>query len=229
MNLKSTPRCVGIIMDGNRRFAKEKNLPVFEGHRQGWLKLREFLRWSKEAKINYVVAYAFSTENWNRKAEEVSYLMDLFRFILDKELESLHKEGIRVKCIGDLSRLPVDIQDLVKRAEAKSAKNKGITFVPAISYGGRQEIIDAVNKIIRTNGKHEIKEGDFASLLYTKDIPDPDLVIRTSGEMRTSGFLPWQAVYSELFFIKNYWPAFTKADFDEILEGFSKRQRRNGK
>jgi undecaprenyl diphosphate synthase len=227
-HLSTKPKCIGIIMDGNRRWAKEAGRPSLDGHRQGYLKLREVMRWAKVAHIEYVIVYGFSTENWNRAKSEVSYLMDLIRFVFRDELEDIIKEGIRIKCIGEENRLPKDIPDIFAEAEKRTSKNKDITLVAAISYGGRKELVDAVNHILRTNGKHDISEDDLSAALYTKDIPDPDLIIRTGGEMRTSGFLPYQSVYSELFFVKNHWPAFSRSDFNKVLDEFAARSRRFG-
>lgn len=229
MNPSPVPTSIGIIMDGNRRWAKERNLPTLDGHRAGYEKLKEVVRWAKEAGVQYVTVYAFSTENWLRDKKEVSYLMDLFSWVLEHETNEIHKENIRVRYIGDLSRLSPQLQKLVADAEKKTAQNTGITLVSAVSYGGRKEILDAVNALIRKNTKAEITEADFSKALYTSDIPDPDLIIRTSGEMRTSGFLPWQAVYSELFFIKTFWPAVSKEEFLDILKQFGARQRRLGR
>lgn len=216
-------------MDGNRRWAKEAGKSSVEGHRQGYLKLREVIRWSKAAGIKYLIVYGFSNENWKREMSEVNYLMDLIRFVFKNEISDLMKEGVRVKCIGERDRLATDIVKIFDDAEVQTASKQTITLVAAISYGGRRELIDAVNHIIKTNGRHEISEEDFAKALYTKDIPDPELIIRTGGENRTSGFLPWQSVYSELFFVKNYWPAFSKADFEKVLSDFGLRDRRFGK
>ncbi|MEN9614365.1 MAG: hypothetical protein RLZZ347_672 [Candidatus Parcubacteria bacterium] len=229
MNPTSIPLSIGIIMDGNRRWAKERNLPTLDGHRAGYEKLKEVVRWAGTAGVKYVTVYAFSTENWLRDKKEVSYLMDLFSWVLEHETDEIHKENIKVRYIGDLSRLSPKIQKLITEVEKKTANNTGVTLVSAVSYGGRKEILDAVNALIKKNSKTEITEADFSKALYTSDIPDPDLIIRTSGEMRTSGFLPWQAVYSELFFIKTFWPAFTREEFSEILAQFGARQRRLGK
>ncbi|MEK9131631.1 MAG: polyprenyl diphosphate synthase [Patescibacteria group bacterium] len=229
MNLASIPQSIGIIMDGNRRWAKERNLSTLDGHRAGYEKLKEVVRWASKAGVKYVTVFAFSTENWLRDKKEVSYLMDLFSWVLENEIAEIHKENIKMRYIGDLSRLSPKLQKLVASAEKKTGKNTGVTLVSAVSYGGRKEIVDAVNVLRAKKTKGDITEADFSKALYTHDIPDPDLIIRTSGEMRTSGFLPWQAVYSELFFVKTFWPAFSKAEFTDILKQFGARQRRLGR
>lgn len=222
---KSTPASVGIIMDGNRRWAKAKGLPTFEGHRQGYEKLKEVLRWVKARGIGFLTVFALSTENWNRSKEEVAYLLDLIRLVLTVELQTIKNDGGKVVCIGQRERFPEDIRKLIVKAEQETANLKGPTLVLALSYGGRAEIIAAATEAAK---KGTITEQTFTESLWTKNIPDPDLVIRTSGEMRLSGFLPWQTTYSELFFTKTLWPDFSEKEFDEILEEFSKRDRRKG-
>lgn len=226
MNPESLPKCVGIIMDGNRRWAKSKGLPTFEGHRRGYKKLREVFRWAKDAGLTHVIVYALSTENWNRSKEEVSYLLDLFRTVLTVELETFKKEGGRIVCVGQRERFPDDIRKMMDKAEQETASLQGPTLVLALSYGGRAEIIATANKAM-ANGV--ITEKSFSDSLWTSGIPDPDLLIRTGGEMRLSGFLPWQSVYSELFFTKTYWPDFDEIEFKKIISDFSERDRRNGK
>ncbi len=215
-------------MDGNRRFAKREGLPTFEGHRRGYEKLKELMRWAKKAGIGYVIVFAFSTENWNRSPEEVSYLLDLFKFVFTSELGALKKEGIRVRCAGDRARFLPELQTLMARAEKETETLPGPTLVLALSYGGRSEILHAVDELL-VSGVKKVSEKDFEARLWTKGIPDPDLIIRTSGEMRLSGFLPWQSVYSELFFTRTLWPDFSEAEFNSILEEFAGRERRIGK
>ncbi|HEV7701969.1 MAG TPA: polyprenyl diphosphate synthase [Candidatus Paceibacterota bacterium] len=228
---KNIPRCIGIIMDGNRRWAREEGITLAEGHKKGYQKMKEVIRWGKEAGIEYVIFYAFSTENWNRGKEEVSYLMELFKYAFSTGYESLLRNKVRIKIIGDISAFSPDIQELMKKAEADTAHFER-TIVLAMSYGGRAEILNAVKKLSKDKTKEEIKdmkEADFSDYLYTKDIPDPDIIIRTSGEMRLSGFLPWQGVYSELFFLKTSWPPLSKEEFLGVLEEYSSRERRHGK
>lgn len=220
--------CIGIIMDGNRRWAKENGLPAYEGHAEGYKKLKEAMRWSREAGIPHVVIYAFSTENWQRSAEEVSYLMQIFRSILTNEIQKMIDEGVRVRFIGDRARFSDDIRHMMENMEAKTSGEHDITLHLAMSYGGRAEIIAAANALL-AGGVTSITEDAFTQKLWSHDMPDPDLIIRTGGEKRLSNFLPWQSVYSELFFTDTKWPAFTKEEFDAILAEFSTRERRRGK
>ena len=228
------PKCVGIIMDGNRRWAKNKGLPSFEGHRIGYNKMKEVADWCLKEEIPNLILYAFSIENWQRSKEEVSYLMDLIKLILDKDISPLKKKGIRVSCIGDLSIVPEDIKKLIEKAEKETKDLKKLHLVIAFSYGGRREILNAVKEISKTKNEKEIAnltEEEFSKYLWTNKIntPDPDLILRTSGEMRLSNFLTWQSTYSELFFTKTYWPDFSHKEFKKILEEFSLRNRRLGK
>ncbi|MDD5050639.1 MAG: polyprenyl diphosphate synthase [Candidatus Pacebacteria bacterium] len=221
---------VGIILDGNRRWAKANGFPSLEGHRRGYEKLKDLGDWAEEAGVEYVTVYAFSTENWNRAKEEVSYLMDLFRILLKKDLPEFHKRGKRLRFIGDLSRLAPDLQEGIKKAEELTAKNTRGTLCACVSYGGRGEIVNATRKMIEKGMKpEEITEESFAKFLYASDIPDPELIIRTGGEMRLSNFLTWQSIYSEFFFPKKFWPEFEKEDFFAILEEFKTRKINHGK
>lgn len=222
------PACIGIIMDGNRRFAKEKGLSLLDGHKAGYEKLKEVVRWTKEAGVTCVIAYAFSTENWKRAPEEVSYLLELFKNALTREFDELKKENVRLRFIGDLSRFPKDLQELISKAEKDTAQHKNMTLALAVSYGGKAEIMNAVKKVL-ADKPETITETDFAKYLWTHDIPDPDLIIRTSGEMRLSNFLLWQGAYSELFFTKTKWPDFSKEELHAILKEYNGRERRGGK
>jgi len=224
----SISQCIGIIMDGNRRWAKAKGLPTFEGHRRGYEKLKEVLSWTKEAKISCLIIYGFSTENWKRSTEEVSYLLDLFRLVFTKELEFFKKENRKIVCVGERERFPEDLRKFMEKAERETSNLSGTTLVLALSYGGRSEIVSAVKKIV-TAGVKDITKENFAKFLWTKDLPDPDLIIRTGGEKRLSGFLPWQSVYSELFFTDTQWPDFSKEEFDGVISEFSCRKRNFGK
>lgn len=222
------PECIGVIMDGNRRWAKEKGLPTLEGHRQGFNKFKEVGVWAKEAGIKHLIFYAFSTENWNRSEEEVSYLLDLFTDAIGREAERLKEENARMLFIGELNRFPEALQELMEQVARDSANNTGITVTIALSYGGRAEITHAINGLL-AEGRGSITEEEFSRCLWTKDIPDPDIIIRTGGEKRLSNFLPYQSVYSELFFSDTYWPDFSKEEFLGILDEFSRRERRRGK
>ena len=217
-------------MDGNRRWARENGLPAFEGHKKGYEKIKEVSAWAEGAGVTHLIFYMFSTENWNRTKEEVGYLMDLFRFVLREELKYCKKQNIKVIVIGKKESLPDDIQKDIIRAEKETEDSHGLNLVAVISYGGRSEIVSAIQAIIKegTSGK-EIGEEEIQNHLWTKNIPDPDIIIRTGGEKRLSNFLPWQSVYSELFFIDTYWPDFSKKDFEEILKEFASRERRHGR
>ena len=221
-------QCIGIIMDGNRRFAKKHGKPVFEGHRAGYTVLTEAVVWAREAGIPHVVAYAFSTENWQRTEDEVGYLMKLFRFVVDNEAEKMIAEKVRVRFVGDRAEFPEDIQKGMVRVEEATGVSYEVTLYVAVSYGGRAEILAATNRFL-AEGARTVTEEEFSKKLWTYPMPDPDLIIRTGGEQRLSGFLPWQAVYSELFFVQTLWPEFSKKEFDEIISGFRSRERRHGK
>lgn len=220
--------CVGIIMDGNRRWAKENSLSPYEGHSEGYKRLKEVMRWAREVSIPHVVIYAFSTENWQRSKEEVSYLMQIFRSILENEVKKMIEDHVRVRFIGDISRFSEDMQKLMECMEKATEASYDITLHLAMSYGGRTEILSAVNALLK-EGAGTVSEETFAEKLWSHPMPDPDLIIRTGGEKRLSNFLPWQSVYSELFFTDTKWPAFTKEEFDAILAEFSTRERRRGK
>lgn len=220
-------QCVGIIMDGNRRWARAHNKPVFEGHNEGYKKLQDVVRWARDAKIPHVVVYAFSTENWKRSEEEVGYLMKLFRFVLDNETKKMIDERVRVCFVGDRARFAEDIQKGMEKMERETAKEYDITLHIAMSYGGRAEILSAVNTLV-AEGK-VVDEATFSKTLWTGDMPDPDILIRTGGEKRLSGFLPWQSVYSELFFVDALWPEFSEEMFEGIISEFNTRERRMGR
>lgn len=222
------PNSIGIIMDGNRRWAKERGIAQLEGHRVGYNKLREVLEWCKEHRIKYLTVYAFSTENWNRARDEVAYLLDLFRTLAKNQLENALKQKIRILFPGDRSRFPSDIQKLMQEAEEGTKEFSDQVFLIALSYGGRTEIIDAIHHI-PPEKTPTITEAEFSKLLWTGNIPAPDMIIRTGGDKRLSNFLTWQSVYSELFFTDTYWPAFTKEEFVRMLEEYGERERRFGK
>ena len=215
-------------MDGNRRWARAHNKPVFEGHNEGYKKLQDVIKWAREAGIDHVVAYAFSTENWKRSEEEVGYLMKLFRFILDNETKKMIEEKVRVCFVGDRARFDKDIQDAMLKMESATAKDFNITLHIAMSYGGRAEIVSATNALI-AEGATNVTEEEFSKKLWSYPMPDTDILIRTGGEQRLSGFLPWQSVYSELFFVDAWWPEFQQEEFVNIIEKFASRERRMGK
>lgn len=229
MTSNEVPKAIGVILDGNRRWAKEQGLEPFEGHREGSERVKDLVRWAREVGISTVYIYAFSTENWNRAEEEVSYLMKLMaKFFSEGIVTEIEKEDGRVVFLGDRSRIPQALVQEMERAEERTRSGKGGTLAVCLSYGGRAEIIAATNKLIR-EGKEIAGEEDFSRALWSAGLPDPDLIIRTSGEQRLSGFLTWQSVYSELFFTDTKWPAFTKEEFLSILEEYATRERRKGK
>ena len=219
--------CIGIIMDGNRRWARSHNLPEFEGHGAGYKKLQEVVGWARDAHIPHVVAYAFSMENWKRSEEEVGYLMKLFRSVLEKETEKMIKERVRVHFVGNRARFNEDLQQMMTKMEEVTAAAYEITLHLLMSYGGRAEIVAATNALIE-EGAATLTEETFAEKLWSYPMPDPDIIVRTGGEKRLSGFLPWQSVYSELFFTDSFWPAFTKEEFEEILTQYHSRKRNFG-
>jgi len=227
---KIIPNCIGVIVDGNRRWAKEKGVPTLEGHRTGFNKLQDLIDWAHEAGIKHLVAYVFSTENWNRAPEEVSYLMDLFRQQVRFVTEKFHQKNYKVRVIGLLSKLAPDLQNLIKEAEEKTKNNTGICVTLALSYGGRDEITSAINDLLKDeNRPAEITPENFEKYLWSNHIPDCDMIIRTSGEHRLSNFMTWKSVYSELFFPEVKFPGLTKEIFQGLLDEFSNRQRRFGK
>jgi undecaprenyl diphosphate synthase len=224
------PNCVGIIMDGNRRWAKAKGLKPFEGHKAGGETLKNVVTWGRDLGIKHIIFYTFSTENWQRAEEEVSYLLGLIGEYLINELEHFAKEGGVLHYVGDLSRFSEDLQQKLRESEERTKNNPGPHVYFALNYGGRQEILSAVKKIVSESPKpEEVTEEYFAKHLQTGAMPDPDLIVRTSGEQRLSGFLPWQGVYSELFFTNTLWPDFSKEEFEQIIKDYGERERRIGK
>lgn len=223
------PEHVAIIMDGNGRWAEMRGLPRIEGHKRGAERTREVITAATEVGVNTLTLYAFSLENWKRPDEEVSMLMKLLEFYLKKEFSELIKRGIVFRTIGEIWRLPENIQALLKDAEEKSLRNKGMNLVLALSYGGRNEIIRAVKKALNLGVKPgDVTEAYFDSLLDTSGLSAPDLIIRTSGEKRISNFLLWQAAYAELHFTDTLWPDFTREEFFLALHDYQMRERRFG-
>jgi undecaprenyl diphosphate synthase len=215
-------------MDGNGRWAKERNLPRIIGHKVGSESVREIIRVCIELGIEYLTLYSFSTENWQRPKEEIKGLMELLKFLLKNEVDELNRNGVSIKAIGRLDYLPNDVKNELFKAIEKTKNNNKLKLYLALSYGGRQEILDAVNKII--NSKLEfVDEGTFRNFLYDPNLPDPDLLIRTSGEYRISNFLLWQISYSEFYFTKTLWPEFRREEFMKAIEDYSKRKRKFGK
>ncbi|MEK7628103.1 MAG: polyprenyl diphosphate synthase [Patescibacteria group bacterium] len=225
MNSK-LPVSVGIILDGNRRWAKAKGLPSLEGHRAGAERLADVAQWVRDRGIKHLVVYAFSTENWNRTSEEVSYLMELFRTTVEQHLTRLAGEHVRICFVGQRERFSSEIQEMMRHVEETSAHNTGLTLWICFSYGGRADIVQAARK---AGEQGNITEETLTQYLWTAGMPDPDIIIRTGGEKRLSGFLTWQSVYSELFFRDEYWPDFSEKILDEILDAFMNRDRRMGR
>ncbi len=231
---KNIPRHVAIIMDGNGRWARARGLPRLEGHRTGVESVREIVRAAGEVGIEYLTLYAFSRENWERPRTEVKALMHFLEYYLRHETAELNRNNVRLEAIGRLHDLPERAQRALARARASLAKNTGLTLILALSYGGRDEIVDAVREIVaEAKSGHlnadDVNERLISQHLYTRAIPDPDLLIRTSGEMRLSNFLLWQMSYTELWITPTYWPDFRKPEFLRALDDFSKRERRRGK
>ncbi|MDB6036597.1 MAG: Isoprenyl transferase [Verrucomicrobiales bacterium] len=227
------PTHVAIIMDGNGRWAKQRHLPRVEGHRNGVESVRAVVRACGEVGIKYLTLYAFSVENWNRPQDEVDTLMKYLARFLKNEIGELNKNNVRLEVIGQIYRLPEFVQEQLKKTQAALEKNTGLTLVLALSYGGRTEIVEAVRKIAEQakQGKiepAEINEQVIAQHLYTHAWPDPDLLIRTSGEMRVSNFLLWQISYAELVVTPTLWPDFRKPQLFEALEEYTRRNRRFG-
>lgn len=223
------PKHVGIIMDGNGRWAELRGLPRIEGHRRGVERSKEVIEVSAELGLKALTIYAFSMENWQRPSSEVTTLMKLLELYLKKELDVLMKKGIIFRTIGDIWRLPNHIQGIVREAEEKTASNKGMILTTALSYSGRDEILRAVKKILYAGIRPEdLTEEIFNSYLDTTGLPSPDLIIRTSGEMRISNFLLWQGAYSEFYFTDTLWPDFTKDEFLVAIQDYQRRDRRFG-
>ncbi len=218
---------VAIIMDGNGRWAKRRGLPRIEGHRVGARKVEKVVEWASDLGVDYLTLYAFSTENWRRPESEIRFLFRLFVDFMRSKVEKMKREGVRIRIMGRKEELPREVVDVWDWIEKETKDGKKITTIIALNYGGRAEIVDAVNSILK-EGLESVDEETFRRYLYLPDVPDPDLVIRTSGEMRISNFLLWQIAYSELYFLKKYWPDFEKEDLEKALEDFSKRERRFG-
>jgi undecaprenyl diphosphate synthase len=231
--MEKIPTHVALIMDGNRRWAKQKKLPTFIGHKKGEEGIEPVIDQAIEMGIKYLTFWAFSTENWDRKKDEVNFLMNLYRHNLDKKIKTFHKKNIKIKIIGNLKMFPQDIQEKTVKWMEDTKNNKKITVNFALSYGGRDEIIRAVNKILKVKhfGKDEkeITKEIFEKYLDTNGQPDPDLIIRTGGVMRMSGFLLWQMEYAELYFTDILWPDFSPFEFKKAVIDYQNRKRRYGK
>jgi undecaprenyl diphosphate synthase len=228
-SITTLPRHVAIILDGNGRWAEKRGLPRLEGHRAGVKNIRHIIRCLNKHGVEYVTLYAFSTENWNRPIDEVKGIFDILVEVVGREARELHKNGIRIRHIGRLEGLPEGVQKAINEAVKLTENNKGMTLGVALNYGGRAEILDAISRI--TADKilpQDIDETLFGKYLYTAGFPDVDLMIRTSGEMRTSNFLIWQSAYSEYYFTPVLWPDFNEEELEKALLAYSQRQRRFG-
>lgn len=227
------PTHIAIIMDGNRRWAKSQGKPAGFGHKAGAKTLENIVRYANKIGLKYITVYAFSTENWKRAEDEVSGLMLLLQNYLAEYSKRADSENIRIKVLGDITKFPKGTQKSILDCIERTKNNKGVTLNIALNYGGRDEIKEAIKKIVQDVKNNKIEESEITEelinqYLYTKDIPDPDLIIRTSGEIRLSGFLAWQSTYSELYFIQKNWPDFTEKDLDEAIEEYNKRTRKFG-
>lgn len=224
------PQHIVLFPDGNRRWAREKGLHTLEGHKQGYNNLLDFSQWCKNRGVKVLTAYGFSTENWNRSKEEVDYLMKLLESCLIDNLDKYEKDNVRVRVIGQRDRLPESLKQAIIKTEEATKNNSGLFLNLAISYGGKWDILNAVQNIIKDNvPADKVDEKLFDTYLSTAGLPDPDFVIRAGGEMRMSNFVLWQSAYAELYFCPKYWPAFTEQDLDIALEEFDRRSRRFGK
>lgn len=226
-------RHLAIIMDGNGRWASQRHLPRLEGHRQGAKAVRRTVEFCRKSGIQYLTLYAFSTENWQRPRKEVAGLMKLLSQFIDSELDEIHTNDIRFTTIGDTSRLPANLISKIEHAKARTCENKSMWLIVALSYGGRQDIVNAAVKLaMRLHGGElqaaDVNEKIFANLLDTNNIPDPDLLIRTGGEVRVSNFLLWQLAYTELYFTPVLWPDFDEKALLGALKEYNTRQRRFG-
>lgn len=234
MNDEKFPKHIAIIMDGNRRWARERKLPVKLGHKTGADTLEKIAKYSNKIGIKYLTVYAFSTENWNRSEEEVSALMLLLQTYIDDFSKRADLENIKINVIGDLEKLSEKLQKSIENCVKRTINNTGLTLNIAFNYGGRAELVKAAKEIaedVKDNkiSVQNITEETIEKHLYTVNQPDPDLMIRTSGEIRTSGFLMWQMVYTEFLFVEKYWPEFSEEDLDQAIEEYQKRKRNLGK
>ena len=235
MDKKIIPEHIAIIMDGNRRWAKKRLLPTNLGHKEGAQRLEDIAKYCKKIGVKYLTVYAFSTENWKRSEEEVGYLMNLLADSIKDFDKRFEDDDIAIRLVGDINGLPQKLQDGIRHIEERTKDKSGLTVNVAINYGGRAEIINAAKQIAEDykSGKIEnlenIDEAMLSSYMYTKHSPDPDLIIRTAGEIRMSGFLTWQGVYSEMYFTDVLWPDFKEAELDKAIEEFNNRKRNFGK
>ncbi len=235
MENKIIPEHIAIIMDGNRRWARKRLLPTNLGHKEGAQRLEDIAKYCKKIGVKYLTVYAFSTENWKRSEEEVGYLMNLLADSIKDFDKRFEDDDIAIRLVGDINGLPPKLQDGIKHIEERTKDKSGLTVNVAINYGGRAEIINAAKQLAEDYKSGKIKNLDnideamLSNYMYTKHCPDPDLIIRTAGEIRMSGFLTWQGVYSEMYFTDVLWPDFKEAELDKAIEEFNNRKRNFGK
>ena len=235
MENRIIPNHIAIIMDGNRRWARKRLLPTNMGHKEGANTLEKIAKYCNKIGVKYLTVFAFSTENWRRSEEEVGYLMDLLANTISDFDQRFDDSDVRIKLVGDINRLPEKLQNGIRHVEEKTKDKRGLTVNVAINYGGRPEIINATKQIAEDykNGKikslDEIDEDTFSKYVYTNGDPDPDLIIRTAGEIRMSGFLTWQGVYSEMYFTNVLWPDFDEKELEKAIDEFNNRKRNFGK
>jgi undecaprenyl diphosphate synthase len=233
VNKSSIPKHIAIIMDGNGRWAKARGLSRTAGHREGIKRVKDIVKAARELGLEAVTFFAFSTENWTRPQKEIDILMHYLESFLTKEVNDMHKDNIRFNVIGEDDPLPLSIQKKIKEAKRKTKENTGLTVILALNYGGRQEIVEAAKRFARDvvaekELVQELSVEKFGRYFYTSDLPDPDLLIRTSGEARISNFMLWQLSYAELYFTKKLWPEFKADDFKAAIEDYQARERRFG-
>ncbi len=230
LSLPKIPRHVAIIMDGNGRWARERGLPRLAGHRAGTENLRRIIEACVEFGIQYLTIYAFSTENWARPRDEVEGLMDIMEEVIDREVPKLHEQGVQIRHLGKMEGIRPELQKKLREAVELTRNNTRLVLNVALNYGGRDEIVQAIRKMMRDGlSPEEVTEERVAQYLYTAGLPDPDLIIRTSGEYRMSNFLLWQSAYAEWYFTPVYWPDFDKEELRKALEEYARRQRRFGR
>lgn len=220
---------IGIVMDGNGRWASSRGLPRLIGHREGIKTVEQVIKAASDFGVPCLSLYAFSTENWGRPKAEVKGLMELLKFYTNAKVKELNAENVRILFAGDLSAIPQDVQPTLREAEQLTAANTKLTLIICINYGGRQEVLDSINTLLKEGVKPPITDADLRKYFYLPDIPDPDLLIRTGGELRMSNFWLWQGAYSEYYFTDKYWPDFSRLDFELAIKAYYRRDRRYGK
>ena len=228
VNKEGIPRHIGIVMDGNGRWAKERGLPRIMGHHAGVRTVEEIGLAARDLGVSHLSLYAFSTENWKRPKGEVMGLMGLFRYYVRGKISAMNRDNMRMRFAGRLVDLPEDVQAILHEAEEQTGNNTGMDLIFCINYGGRQEILDGINRALASGKTEFTNEDDFHSYLYLPDVPDPDLLIRTGGELRMSNFWLWSGAYSEYYFSDKYWPDFDAQELEKAIESYARRERRYG-